>query len=95
MNICIIKTMISSTITSRGQTTLPKEIRDALDLGPGSKVSYEIKEDIVILRKPRGILDSFAALKRQQRGRKPDYTRARTKTREDWTEETSKEGLSK
>ncbi len=31
-----------STITSRGQTTLPKEVRDALDLKPGDKVRYFI-----------------------------------------------------
>ncbi len=29
-----------STITSRGQTTLPKEVRDALDLKAGDRVRY-------------------------------------------------------
>ena len=31
-----------STITSRGQTTLPKEVREALDLKAGDKVRYLI-----------------------------------------------------
>ena len=31
-----------STITSKGQTTLPKEVRDALDLKAGDRVRYFI-----------------------------------------------------
>jgi len=35
--------MPSSTITSKGQTTVPKEIRDALDVGPGDRLTCELK----------------------------------------------------
>ena len=34
--------MPTSTITSKGQTTVPKEIRDALDLEPGDKLTWEV-----------------------------------------------------
>ncbi len=34
--------MPTSTITSKGQTTVPKEIREALDLGPGDKLTWEV-----------------------------------------------------
>ncbi|MEO6260052.1 MAG: type II toxin-antitoxin system PrlF family antitoxin [Thermoanaerobaculia bacterium] len=34
--------MPSSTITSKGQTTVPKEIREALDVGPGDKLTWEV-----------------------------------------------------
>jgi antitoxin PrlF len=34
--------MPTSTITSKGQTTVPKEVREALDLGPGAKLTWEI-----------------------------------------------------
>lgn len=34
--------MPTSTITSKGQTTVPKEIREALDLEPGDKLTWEV-----------------------------------------------------
>lgn len=34
--------MQESTITMKGQTTLPKDVRQALDLQPGDKVRYLI-----------------------------------------------------
>ena len=34
--------MPTSTITSKGQTTVPKEVRDALDIGPGDKITWEV-----------------------------------------------------
>lgn len=35
--------MPTSTITSKGQTTVPKEVRDALDVGPGDRLSWEVR----------------------------------------------------
>ena len=35
--------MAVSTMTSKGQTTVPKEVREALDLEPGSKLRWEIR----------------------------------------------------
>ena len=34
--------MPTSTITSKGQTTVPKEVRDALNLDAGDKLTWEI-----------------------------------------------------
>jgi len=37
--------MIESTVTSRGQTTLPKSVRKALGVVPGNRVRYVILDD--------------------------------------------------
>lgn len=43
---------MATTLTTRGQVTIPKPIRDRLGLGPGSAVEFEIAEDgRIILRR--------------------------------------------
>jgi AbrB family looped-hinge helix DNA binding protein len=48
--------MNSSTLTIKGQVTIPKRLRDYLGLSPGDKVGFEYTEDgavrIVAPRKP-------------------------------------------
>ena len=39
------------TVTSKGQVTLPKAIRDALGIGPGTEVEFELAQDRAVLRK--------------------------------------------
>lgn len=38
-------------VTSKGQVTLPKRIRDELGLVPGSEVEFEVIQGQVVLRK--------------------------------------------
>jgi antitoxin PrlF len=40
--------MPSATITSKGQITLPKEVRESLDLVPGDRVAFRVREDGVV-----------------------------------------------
>jgi antitoxin PrlF len=40
-----------ATVTSKGQITLPKEVRQALGLTPGSHVEFSIEPGRAILRK--------------------------------------------
>lgn len=50
--------MLQSTITRKGQTTIPKEIRVLLKLKPNDKIFYLIEGDNVILKPLHGdILD--------------------------------------
>jgi AbrB family looped-hinge helix DNA binding protein len=58
---------MTSTISSKGQITVPKDVRDRLGLRPGTIVEFELTEKGVLLRKGhkgtrpvdrvRGILD--------------------------------------
>jgi len=48
--------MPTSTITSKGQTTVPKEVREALDLDSGDKLNWEIKGGRVTITTERPAL---------------------------------------
>ena len=54
--------MIESSITTKGQTTLPKAVRDALGVRPGDRVRYLIDDDVRILP-VRSMNRLFGALK--------------------------------
>ncbi len=48
--------MVTATMTSKGQLTVPKEIRDRLGLEPGDKVEFVRGDDsAVVLRKRRSV----------------------------------------
>lgn len=43
----------TSTLTSKGQTTVPREIREYLQLGPRQRIAFVVEEGKVVLR-PEG-----------------------------------------
>ncbi|AOU97773.1 AbrB family transcriptional regulator [Acidihalobacter yilgarnensis] len=46
---------MATTLTSKGQVTIPKQIRDALNLAPGSSVEFAVnKEGEVVIHKVGG-----------------------------------------
>ena len=57
--------MITSTVTSKGQTTLPKPVRLALGVGAGDRVRYVVHGDEVRLLPVRPIGRLFGALKHE------------------------------
>ena len=65
--------MTVSTITRKGQTTIPKEIREHLDLHPQQQVTFEPKDGYVIMRPLDTSLDRFAGA---LAGKKPVGTKA-------------------
>jgi antitoxin PrlF len=44
--------MPSSTLTSKGQTTVPKEIRDYLKLQTGDQIDFLIRSDGAVVMRP-------------------------------------------
>lgn len=56
--------MIESAVTSKGQTTLPKAVREALGVGPGDRVRYVILDNGEVRMLPvRPISELFGVLK--------------------------------
>ena len=55
--------MIESGITSKGQTTLPKAVREALGVKPGDRVRYAILDGKVMIMPARPVSRLFGALK--------------------------------
>ena len=51
--------MPTSTLTTKGQTTVPKEVRDALALAPGDKLSWQINAGRVAITTERPSLLDF------------------------------------
>jgi AbrB family looped-hinge helix DNA binding protein len=44
-------TGLSGKVTTKGQVTIPQEIRDRLGIHPGSTVEFSVEGDVVSVRK--------------------------------------------
>ena len=62
---------MDATLTSKGQTTIPKEIRDSLGMKPGDRMTFTLMPDgtIVLRVKRKSVMQLAGVLRR--RGRKP------------------------
>lgn len=63
--------MSVSTLTTKGQTTIPKEIRDGLGLKPKDQVHFTLLADgtVIMRAKKRSVAELYGALHKP--GRKP------------------------
>lgn len=60
--------MLESTITDKGQTTVPKEVRDALRIKPRQRLQWDLVEDgSVIVRPEPSALTLFGSLKSRRK----------------------------
>lgn len=57
--------MSESTITAKGQTTVPREVREKLGAGPGTKLMWHVMPDgsLIVRAKTLSILDLAGSLK--------------------------------
>ena len=65
--------MAESTITSKGQITIPKVVREALHLEVGDKVYFDLKDDgsVVLMARNQPVESLFGMLKTKARLRRP------------------------
>ena len=63
--------MPHSTLTSKGQTTIPQEIREAVGLQTGAKLNWSVTPDgVLIVRAKTQSIDSLAGSLKAQDGKK-------------------------
>jgi antitoxin PrlF len=67
------------TLTSKGQVTIPKRIRDTLGIGPGSRITFEVNDRGGIEIRKAGKVDGAARPRRKDR-----FERARGRATVKW-----------
>ena len=68
--------MAHSTVTRKGQTTIPGEVRQALRIKPGDKLEYVVEGDAVTIRVHPGTR-SLKGLLSSKKGRKMTFAEIR------------------
>jgi antitoxin PrlF len=68
--------MLHSTVTSKGQTTIPERIRRALRIKPGDKLEYEVQGDRATIRVHPGIR-SLKGVLASKKGKRMSFTEIR------------------
>lgn len=59
-----------STVTSKGQVTIPKQVRDALHLQAGDRLDFQLRDDGSVVLRPQSVdlLSIAGCLKPSKRG---------------------------
>jgi antitoxin PrlF len=73
--------MIGSKLTIRGQTTIPKPIREYLGLEPGDRVLFVMKDDEVVLQPVKQTLLNLRGSVKPRK-RPEDFEEVRMQVRE-------------
>lgn len=74
-----------ATITSKGQVTIPKRIRDELGLSPGTEVEFIIEKDGTIRVQPKEpALERLRAIKEQLAAHDVDIEKMRQESKVAW-----------
>ena len=82
--------VMKSTLTSKGQTTIPNEIRKRMGLKPGDGLVYSIEGERIVIRPVKGtLLDVYASVKPKRRPE--DYARLRRQARRKRSEKIRKQ----
>lgn len=82
---------MTSTITRKGQVTIPKGIRDQLDLHLGDRMLFLVRDDEIVLKPLRGsILDLKGSV--QPRNRPEDFDSVRETVKRRRAEKVARSG---
>lgn len=83
-------------VTSKGQITIPAEVRRALELEPGASVAFEVNGDEAHIARARSIVEISAELREKYHLRKPEGVDEdapfRAAFRKHWEEKEKRQG---
>jgi AbrB family looped-hinge helix DNA binding protein len=68
--------MLSSTVTKNGQTTIPRQIREALGIKPGDRLVYAVEGDCVTIRVHPGTM-AFQGVLAGEKGKELSFAQIR------------------
>ncbi|MBI5191000.1 MAG: AbrB/MazE/SpoVT family DNA-binding domain-containing protein [Nitrospirae bacterium] len=54
---------MNAKLTVKGQVTIPKRVRDKLNIGPGDVITFVQQDDKVVIQPARTLLDCMGAVK--------------------------------
>ena len=74
---------IAARVTSKGQVTVPKRIREALGIDDGDSLMFTVKGDQVLLEKTPNFLELAGSVPVPAEGRDVPWDEVRTHTREE------------
>ena len=83
-----------TTVTQKGQVTIPGPIRKALNIKPKDRVAFELVDGEVRLRPARSaVMAIFGSVKSTNHSKGPtDYTKLRREVEEEIADEVASEG---
>lgn len=77
---------LAARVTSKGQVTIPKDVRDALGIEEGDEVVFRVEEHRAVLARTPHLLDLAGVVEVPAAKRGIGWDEIRTRTRRDRTE---------
>lgn len=84
-------TKVRAKVTSKGQVTIPKAIREALELEEGSEIEFHVTDEGISVQRARSFLDLYGSV--TPRNRPEDWKRVREETMRAVGRSVAREGL--
>lgn len=74
-----------ATITSKGQVTIPKGIRERLELEPGERVEFVLDDGELTVRRKRGSMERLQDVRETLAPLEVDVDELRSAAKADWS----------
>jgi len=84
---------VSAKVTSKGQVTLPKAVRESLGVKPGDRVLFRVHDDRAVLARTPDFLELAGSVDVPPDKRGRSWKEIRAQTTRAWAQHASRDGL--